>query len=163
MRAGAQHFLQNCVCAQRRLRSTCASAQSGKSSLPAWRRFAFLTTHRMSCEESGQTARVRGPIWVFAMQTCSLVGNDHIWNVYFVAIALNNACFKQNMLIVFSYFSTKTCCRYSIEARRFYWIPTACFHTEIRKLFIAILYSFIQSYATDEVSVYSIEWRIIPQ
>ena len=29
--AWAQHFLQDCLCAQRRLRSVCASAQSGQS------------------------------------------------------------------------------------------------------------------------------------
>ena len=50
------------VCAQRRLRSAWASAESGQSlSLSAWRKLGSLATHWAHSEDSDQTV-----IWVFA-------------------------------------------------------------------------------------------------
>ena len=46
-----------------------------ESSLSALRRFAFLATRRVPCENSDQTARMRRLIWVFAERPCKLAGN----------------------------------------------------------------------------------------
>ena len=43
--------------------------------LSAWPRFGSLATHRVSCEDSDQTARMRRLIWFFAGRTCNLEGN----------------------------------------------------------------------------------------
>ena len=64
-----------CICAQRRLRSACASPQSDQSSMSAWRRFESLATLSVPCKDSDQNARMRSLIWVFAWRTCNLVGN----------------------------------------------------------------------------------------
>ena len=42
-------------------------------SMSAWRRYGFMANHRVPCEDSDQTARMRRLIWVFAwrnMQSC---------------------------------------------------------------------------------------------
>ena len=67
-------MLLDCMCVQRRLRSTRASAQSDQFSLCAWRRFRSLANHCMPCEDSDQTARRRRLISVFAGSICSLLG-----------------------------------------------------------------------------------------
>ena len=59
------------VCAQRRLRSALASAQSDKSSLSAWRKLRSLATHWAHSEDSDQTGRMPRLIWVFA--GCTLI------------------------------------------------------------------------------------------
>ena len=51
------------LCAQRRLRSALASAQS---SLSAWRKFGSLATHWVHSKDSDQTGRMPRLIWVFA-------------------------------------------------------------------------------------------------
>ena len=72
--AGAQHFLHDYMCAQRRLRSACIHRAVCSESSPTWRRFVLLATHWVPCEDSDQTARMRRLIWVFAGHKCSLVG-----------------------------------------------------------------------------------------
>ena len=62
------------TCAQRRLRSAWASAQSDQSSLSAWRKLGSLATHWAHSEDSDQTGRMPRLIWVFAGRTCQFVG-----------------------------------------------------------------------------------------
>ena len=61
------------MCAQRRLRSACASAQSDQSSLSAWRNFASLAIQNPPSEDSDQTAQMRRLIWIFSVRTCPKV------------------------------------------------------------------------------------------
>ena len=61
------------VCAQRRLRSAWASAQSDQSSLFAWIKLGSLATHWAHSEESDQTGRMPRLIWVFAGRTLILL------------------------------------------------------------------------------------------
>ena len=56
---------QNGICAQRRLRSAWASAQSDQSSLSAWRKLGPLATHWAHSEGSDHTGRMPRLIWVF--------------------------------------------------------------------------------------------------
>ena len=65
---------QNGMCAQRRLRSAWASAQSDQSSLSAWRKLGSLTTHWAHSEDSDQPERIFRLIRVFAGRTCHFVG-----------------------------------------------------------------------------------------
>ena len=53
------------LCAQRRLRSVWASAQSDQSSLSAWRKLGSLATRWVHSEDSDQTGRMPRLIWVF--------------------------------------------------------------------------------------------------
>ena len=57
------------LCAQRRLRSAWASAQTDQSSLSAYRSIRFLATHWAHSEDSDQTGRMPRLIWVFAGRT----------------------------------------------------------------------------------------------
>ena len=52
------------------------SPEADQSSLSAWRRFIFLVTPRMSCEDSDQTARMRRLIRVFALRKHNIVGSS---------------------------------------------------------------------------------------
>ena len=61
------------LCAQRRLRSAWASAQSDQSSLSAWRIIGSLDTHWAHSEDSDQTGRMPRLIWVFAGRTVILL------------------------------------------------------------------------------------------
>ena len=61
------------LCAQRRLRSDWASAQSDQSSLSAWRKLGSLATHLAQIEDSDQTGRMPRLIWVFAGRTVTLL------------------------------------------------------------------------------------------
>ena len=61
------------VCAQWRLRSAWASAQSDQSSLSAWRKLVSLATHWVHIEDSDQTGRMPRLIWVFAGRTLTLL------------------------------------------------------------------------------------------
>ena len=63
----------NWVCAQRRLRSAWASAQSDQSSLSAWRNLGSLAVHWMHSKDSDQTGRMPRLIWVFAGHTVTLL------------------------------------------------------------------------------------------
>ena len=67
---------QNGMCAQRRLRSASASAQSDQSSLSAWRKLGSLATHWGHSEDSDQTGQMPRLIWVLAGHTCHFVGFD---------------------------------------------------------------------------------------
>ena len=69
----------NGLCAQRRLRSAWASAQSDQSSLSAWRKLGSLTTHWMHREYSDQTGWMPRLIWVFAGRTGHFVGFVMRW------------------------------------------------------------------------------------
>ena len=60
----------NGMCAQRRLRSAWASAQSDQS----LRCLGSFTTHWAHSEDSVQTGRMHRLIWVFAWRTCHYVG-----------------------------------------------------------------------------------------
>ena len=57
------------VCAQQRLRSAWATAQSDQSSLSAWRNLGSLATHWALSEDSDQTGQTPRLIWVFAGRT----------------------------------------------------------------------------------------------
>ena len=61
------------VCAQRRLRSAWASAQSDQSSLTAWRKHGSLATHWAHSEDSDQTGQMPRLIWVFTLRTLILL------------------------------------------------------------------------------------------
>ena len=68
------------LCAQRRLRSAWASAQSdqirpvwSESSLSTWRNLGSLPTHWAHSEDSDQTGRMPRLIWVFAGPTSILM------------------------------------------------------------------------------------------
>ena len=50
-------------------RSACASAQSDKYSLFAWRNIGSLSTHRVPSKDTGQTGQMTRLIWVFAGRT----------------------------------------------------------------------------------------------
>ena len=65
---GAQYFLQDCMCAQRRLRSACAYTQAYQFSFFFWRRFGSFAAHIVLCEDSGQTTNVQAdlsPRWAY--------------------------------------------------------------------------------------------------
>ena len=67
----------NDLCAQRRLKSTWASAQSDQSlccPLSAWRNIGSSATHWAHCEDSDQTGQMPRLIWVFAGHTDHFVG-----------------------------------------------------------------------------------------
>ena len=64
----------NELCAQRRLRSTWASAQSDQSSLSEWRNIGSSATHWAHCEDSDQTGQMPRLIWVFSGVTYHFVG-----------------------------------------------------------------------------------------
>ena len=76
---------QNDLCAQRRLRSAWASAQSDQSSLSAWRNIGPLTIYWVLSEDTDQTGRMPRLIWVFAGRTDNFVGfvmrrlTSHCW------------------------------------------------------------------------------------
>ena len=57
------------MCAQRRLRSASASAQSYQSSLSAWRNLGSLVQHWAQSEDFDQTGRMHRLIRVFAGRT----------------------------------------------------------------------------------------------
>ena len=64
--ARAQHFLQDCMCVLRKLRSAC--------SLSACRRIGSFVTHRVPCEDWPDFGTHK-LIWVFAGRICTLIGN----------------------------------------------------------------------------------------
>ena len=72
--AAAQQNQQNDMCAQRRLRSAWASAQSDQSSLSTWRKLGSLATYWVHREDSDQTGRMPRLIWVFAGRKDHFVG-----------------------------------------------------------------------------------------
>ena len=57
---------QNGMCAQWRLRSAWACAQSDQSSLSAWRKLGSLATHWAHSQDSDQTGQIPRLIWVFS-------------------------------------------------------------------------------------------------
>ena len=72
--AGIQYFVQDCMSAQRRIRSACAGWS--ESLLCARGRFGSLATHKAPSEDSDQPVRMRRLIWVFSGRTaCNLIGN----------------------------------------------------------------------------------------
>ena len=74
---------QNSMYAQRKLRSTWASAQSDQSSLQAWRKFGSLATSWAHSEDSDQTGR-----------TCHFVGCSTTVGL----ITMNEVCRSISML-----------------------------------------------------------------
>ena len=61
------------MCAQQRLRSAWASAQSDQSLLSTWRKLGSLDTQWVHSEDSDQTGHMPRQIWVFAGCTCHFV------------------------------------------------------------------------------------------
>ena len=61
------------LCAQRKLRSAQASAQSDQSSLFAWRKIGSLPTQQVHSEDSDQNGRMPRLIWVFSGCTVTLL------------------------------------------------------------------------------------------
>ena len=80
---------QNGMCAQWRLRSAWASAQSDQSSLSAWRKLGSLATHGVHSEDSDQTGRMPRLIWVFAGHTCHFVGFVVIQLIHMFAVLMH--------------------------------------------------------------------------
>ena len=64
---------QNGMCAQQRLGSAWASAESDQSSLSAWRKLRSLATHWAHSKDSDQTGQMPRLIWVFAGRTDQFV------------------------------------------------------------------------------------------
>ena len=64
---------QNELCAQRRLRSAWASAQSDQPPLSAWRKLGSLTTQWAHSEDSDQTGRMSRLIRLYAGRTIILL------------------------------------------------------------------------------------------
>ena len=86
------------LCAQRRLRSAWASAQSDQSSLSAWRKLGSLATHWAHSEDSDLTGWMPRLIWVFAGWTRILLvlswcGSYHViyscWTLFKLIIIHN--------------------------------------------------------------------------
>ena len=78
------------VCAQRRLRSAWASAQSDQSSLSAWRKLGSLATHRAHREDSDQTGQMPSLIRAFAGRTVALLvlscrGSYSLYKCFFLS------------------------------------------------------------------------------
>ena len=82
--AEAQHFLQDWMCAYRRLRSACASKQSDHTVFAVRLKTYWILGYpqsgmyrlwSVSCEDSDQTACTCSLIWTFAGRTCNIVGN----------------------------------------------------------------------------------------
>ena len=69
----------NDMCAQRRLRSAWATAQSDHNLRCAWRNLVSLATHWAHSEDSDQAGRMPRLIWVFAGRTCHFVGFVTRW------------------------------------------------------------------------------------
>ena len=92
--AASEQNQQNGTCAQRRLRSTWASAQSDQSSLSAWRKLGPLATHWAHSEDSDQTGWMPRLIWVFAGRTVILLvlsrGGSfmHKWQCHLIRLEL---------------------------------------------------------------------------
>ena len=101
------------LCAQRRLRSAWASAQSDPSLLPTWRKLESLATHWVHSEDSDQTGRMPRLIWVFAERTLILLvlscrGSNrcHIVWLYFQLLNLcvvSSPFFQDSLWIFKSY------------------------------------------------------------
>ena len=83
--AAAWQNRQNGMCAQRRLRSAWASAQTDQSSLSALLHIGSLATHRARSEGSDQTGWISRLIWVFARRICHFVGFVVLWLIYIVS------------------------------------------------------------------------------
>ena len=82
--AAAWQDQQKDLCAQQRIRSACASAQSDQSSLSACRSLGSLATHWAHSEDSDQTVRMPRLIWVFAWRTGNFVGFVVLWLNYLI-------------------------------------------------------------------------------
>ena len=74
--AAAWQNKENDLCAQQRLRSAWASAQSDQSLLSAWRNLWSSATHPGHSKDSDQTGWMHRLIWVVAWSTCHFVGFD---------------------------------------------------------------------------------------
>ena len=61
------------MCAQRRLKSACTSAQSDRSRLCPQEETASLAIQNAPSEDSDQTSRMRRLIGIFAGRTCAQV------------------------------------------------------------------------------------------
>ena len=73
--AGAQHFLQNRMCDQRRHRSACPSSQADKSIRSPPEDALVQSLPRECPAMTNQPARTRRLTWVFAKRTCNLAEN----------------------------------------------------------------------------------------
>ena len=78
---------ENDLCAQQRLRSAWASAQSDQSLLSAWGNLGSSATHRGHCKDSDQTGWMHRLIWVVAWSTC-----------YFFLVLTCTGSFDTNLL-----------------------------------------------------------------
>ena len=81
--AGAQHFLQDCMCAQRRLSTDCASAHLR----------SLIWTSQGTLWVAKDPKRLQADSedwsdWVFAGRVCSLVGNAVLW---IICLRTNNS------------------------------------------------------------------------
>ena len=89
IRAGEQHLSQDCISAEWRLRSACASEQTDQSLLSAESALdPWLPTE---CSEmTDQNPNTRRLIWIFAVRTCNLVGNvvPRLINLILLSIAI---------------------------------------------------------------------------
>ena len=96
------------LCAQRRLRSAWASAQSDQSSLSAWRKLGSLATHWTHSEDTDQTGRMPRLIWVFTGRTVTLLvlscrGSNLYSQTWKHSDTINNCYHHPNIWTVWSY------------------------------------------------------------
>ena len=69
-----------------------------ESSLSAWRKPWSLATHRVDCEDSGQTRQMPKLIWVFAGRTFHYVGFVERWLIY-VLVFISAGCIILGIII----------------------------------------------------------------
>ena len=95
---------QSGMCAQLRLRSAWASAQSDQSSLPVWRNIGFLATHWAESEDSDQTGRK------LVLLVLSWGGSMFVSVLVFVLISLSyEPCHEIMVLFVLRKLMFQTC------------------------------------------------------
>ena len=79
------------LCAQQRLRSVWASAQSDQSSLSALRKLRSLATHWAHSEDSDQTGQMPKLIRVFDGRTCQCVGFVMRWLISILEAVIHSS------------------------------------------------------------------------
>ena len=100
------------LCAQRRLGSAWASAQSDQSSLSAWTKLVSLAAHWAHSEDSDQTGRMPRLIWVFAGRSLILLVLSCRGSKYFLCkmllsflyVVIKNGCLYSHLSISCKYF-----------------------------------------------------------
>ena len=95
--AGTQHFLQNSLCAQRRLWSDCADAQSDQSLRRAVYGWSRIQSVFPRTAKTDQTTRMRRLIRVFAGHTCVPAQHCETFNVLHMNYFGSAILFQSNL------------------------------------------------------------------